>query len=231
MASKGTSPPGIPGRSTPAHPMATRATSKADTQQTSSSPQPAKTGQKSANRNAARAHLASEGCLSDENQTVHTALVQSLILIIKKYTRTSPPAFIKSLEAFGLLLQDSKEMATPQLPALEAITTKIGEIITHSVQKGISELSVTLKSSLAEQNKLQDTAVALDAAANIRNSNHLQGGAPEHKHLPTPGTPPHGNRCPVPHRPRSQFAHRSGKESEADSPGLRNRRRTVLKHP
>ncbi|KAH9019410.1 hypothetical protein EDB84DRAFT_1566080 [Lactarius hengduanensis] len=169
MASKGLSPPGVPGRTTPAHHMSTRASSKADTQQTPPLSQPAKIGQKSTSRKAAKAHLASEGCLSDETSSAHSALTHSLILIIKKYTRSSPPGLINTLEAFGLLLQELKETSPLTPPAVEIITSKLGEIITNSVQKGISKLSVTLKSSLAEQHKLQDSAAALDAAASTLN--------------------------------------------------------------
>ncbi|KAH9165650.1 hypothetical protein EDB89DRAFT_2076606 [Lactarius sanguifluus] len=152
----------------PTHSMATRASAKADTPQISTPQQQAKAAQKGTSLNEARTHLASEKCLSDETSITHPTLMQSLILIIKRYTKTSPPALIQMLQAFGMLLQESKEVF-PEPPALDAITLKLGEVIKSSVQLGIMEISAMIQSSLAEQNKLQDTAVALDAMANLLN--------------------------------------------------------------
>ncbi|KAH9055897.1 hypothetical protein EDB87DRAFT_1579552 [Lactarius vividus] len=163
MASKGLMPLSISGRITPVNPR-TRA-QKAAVHQPHTPPQTAKAMQVVTDLSTARALLASENCLSDEIPLSNHMLSHTLTLIIKKHSTPASHELIKVLMVLEVIIRETKDTTAQQALALEVITQKLGETIASSVQKGIMELSTMIKSSLAEQSKIQVTAAALDATA------------------------------------------------------------------
>jgi len=169
MASRGITPSGVTGQPSPVNPRTLRSAARAEVQQSITPAQPNKAAPKNASINEAKLHLKRENCLNTETIIPNSALIQSLLLIIKKHTKSASPAFITSLQAFGVILEDSLEATARQAPVLDTFTLKLEEMVENTVQTGLSKISTTIQSSLTEQNKLQSTAAALDAVANSLN--------------------------------------------------------------
>ena len=107
MSSKGTLNSGATGRPPPENLRATRSqTVKIPTQQASTSPQAATLEKKKARAREleleARKLLLSEECLNDETSMTHHAILNTLTLLIQKYSATSPQSLVKALTALGL---------------------------------------------------------------------------------------------------------------------------------
>ena len=140
----------------------TRSSTKATTQQPSTSPQQAtlekkktKTRDSKEEEADARKLLTEEKILPEGTGITHQSLTRALSLITQKHTATIPPNVAKFLQAIISLLHEANKAPTPAqfTPVLETLTKKIGEQVERSIQEELNKLSKTIKCSIADQCK------------------------------------------------------------------------------
>ena len=98
--------------------------------------------------------LLSEGCLTDEDNITHTMILNTLMLVIQKYSASAPQDLTKALAAIVALLKQANyaSEATKQCEsAVDALLQKVGEHIEKMMQEEMGKMSTMIKHSLTEQ--------------------------------------------------------------------------------
>ena len=98
--------------------------------------------------------MTKEKCLgSDVAPITHQVLLRALTMIIQKYSTMAPRGLTRALQTVAVLMAEANDVIEQHMPAVEALTHKLGDHIENSVHKELEQLSADIKGSLAEQQK------------------------------------------------------------------------------
>ena len=161
MTTKGTLTTGAEGHPPLENFRATRSqAAKINPQQASTSPQAATLEKKRAKakelESEARKLLSNEGCLKAEKSITHSSILNTLTLIIQKYSTTTPQNLARALAALVALFKQANnacDAGTQTELIADVITQRMEESLEKAMQEEMHKMSSLIKSSLAEHSK------------------------------------------------------------------------------